>query len=145
LCQVQNASSIAPKTKHLSVFRKMNLTEIKTAVMAGKTVHWASDAYVVIYAPRIEEFLIKCLLNDDCIGLTWKDGVTMNGKPSQFFVPFQKGSKPVTPRSRAKQRGTFIKCPKCGHIGCIHHFSWSALTCQGCKQLIDKYDWQQEA
>ncbi len=52
----------------------MNLTEIKTAVMAGKTVHWASDAYVVIYAPRIEEFLIKCLLNDHCIGLTWKDG-----------------------------------------------------------------------
>jgi len=123
----------------------MKLAEIKTAVMAGKTVHWSSDAYVVIYAPRIEEFLIKCLLNDHCIGLTWKDGVTMNGKPSQFFIPFQKGGKPVTPRSRAKQRGTFIKCPHCGHIGCVHHFSWSALTCQGCIQMVDKYDWQQEA
>ena len=67
----------------------MKLAEIKTAVMTGKTVHWASDAYVVIYAPRIEEFLIKCLLNDHCIGLTWKDGVTMNGEPSKFFVPFQ--------------------------------------------------------
>ena len=67
----------------------MNLTEIKTAVLAGETVHWASDAYVVIYAPRIDQFLIKCSLNDNCIGLTWKDGVTMNGKPSQFFIPSQ--------------------------------------------------------
>ena len=67
----------------------MNLAEIKAAVMAGKTVHWASDAYVVIYAPRIDQFLIKCSLNDNCIGLTWKDGVTMNGEPGQFFIPFQ--------------------------------------------------------
>ena len=123
----------------------MKLAEIKTAVMAGKTVHWASDAYVVIYAPRIEAFLIKCLLNDHCIGLTWKDGVTMNGKPSQFFIPFQKGWKPVTTRSRVKQRGTFLKCPHCGNIKRIYHFSWSAVTCQGCKQMVDKYDWQQEA
>ena len=123
----------------------MKLAEIKAAVLAGKTVHWASHAYVVIYAPKIDEFLIKCPQNENYIGLTHKDGVTMNGKPSQFFIPFQKGWKPVTTRSRAKQRGTFLKCPKCGHIGCIYHFSWSALTCQGCKQMVEKYDWQQEA
>tara|TARA_R100000951_G_scaffold108852_2_gene105362 strand:+ start:2928 stop:3134 length:207 start_codon:yes stop_codon:yes gene_type:complete len=67
----------------------MNLAEIKAAVMAGKTVHWASEAYVVTYAPQIDEFLIKCLLNDTCIGLTWQDEVTMNGRPDQFFVTSQ--------------------------------------------------------
>ena len=67
----------------------MKLAEIKAAVMAGKTVHWASEAYVVTYAPQIDEFLIKCLLNDTCIGLTWQDEVTMNGRPDQFFVTSQ--------------------------------------------------------
>jgi len=67
----------------------MNLAEIKAAVMAGKTVHWASKAYVVTYAPQIDKFLIKCLLNDTCIGLTWQDEVTMNGYPDQFFVASQ--------------------------------------------------------
>ena len=67
----------------------MQLAEIKAAVMAGKTVHWANEAYVVVYAPRINEFLIKCLLNDTCTGLTWQDEVTMNGRPNQFFIPFQ--------------------------------------------------------
>ena len=123
----------------------MKLAEIKAAVMAGKIVHWASDAYAVIYAPKIDEFLIKCPQNETYIGLTHKDGVTMNGRPSQFFIPFQKGWKPVTTRSRVKHRGTFLKCPHCGNIKRVYHFSWCAVTCQGCKQMVDKYDWQQEA
>ena len=64
----------------------MTLQEIKTAVMAGQTVHWASTLYVVKYASAIDEFLIYCLSNDNCIGLTWQDGVTMNGSEDQFFV-----------------------------------------------------------
>jgi|TARA_R100000084_G_C4532390_1_gene91774 oligoribonuclease (3'-5' exoribonuclease) len=64
----------------------MTLQEIQAAVMAGQTVHWENTAYVVKYAPHIDEFLIYCLLNDTCIGLTWKDGVTMNGKEDQFFM-----------------------------------------------------------
>ena len=64
----------------------MTLQEIKTAVLANQTVHWANTLYVVKYAPRIDEFLIYCLLNDTCIGLTWQDGVTMNGREDQFFV-----------------------------------------------------------
>ena len=64
----------------------MTLQEIQAAVMAGQTVHWASTAYVVKYASAIDEFLIYCLLNETSIGLTWKDGVTMNGKEDQFFV-----------------------------------------------------------
>ena len=67
----------------------MKLAEIKAAVMAGKTVHWASTAYVVIYAPKIDQFLIKCPQNENYTGLTWRDGVTMNGDPDEFFIPFQ--------------------------------------------------------
>ncbi len=68
----------------------MNLQEIKSAIDADKTVHWANDSYVVIkHFPRYPdtpEYLIKCLSNDHCIGLTWKDGVTMNGKEEQFYI-----------------------------------------------------------
>ena len=64
----------------------MTLQEIKVAVMAGHTVHWANTAYIVKYAPAIDEFLIHCLLNETCIGLTWRDGVTMNGREDQFFM-----------------------------------------------------------
>lgn len=62
----------------------MTLDEIKAAVEAGKTVHWASRNYVVI-KDSIGQWLIKCLLNDCCWGLTWRDGTTMNGKPEEFF------------------------------------------------------------
>ncbi len=68
----------------------MNLQEIKSAIDADKIVHWANDSYVVIkHFPRYPdtpEYLIKCLSNDHCIGLTWRDGVTMNGKEEQFYI-----------------------------------------------------------
>jgi hypothetical protein len=63
----------------------MNLEEIKQAVEAGHTVHWASEGYVVI-RDEIGQWLIRCLPNGHCIGLTRRDGVTMNGKPEDFFV-----------------------------------------------------------
>jgi len=64
----------------------MTLEEIKCAVMNGHTVHWENEAYVVEYAPAIDEFLIRCVLNESIIGLTWKDDVTMNGREDQFFI-----------------------------------------------------------
>lgn len=64
----------------------MNLHEIKEAVLAGKTVHWSNALYTVIYSEPIDEFLIKCSSNDTCIGLTWKDEVTMNGKEEDFYL-----------------------------------------------------------
>jgi hypothetical protein len=63
----------------------MNLQEIKDAVLAGKTVCWASTAYEVIVDNRGQWF-IRCNLNDNHIGLTWLDGTTMNGHPDQFFI-----------------------------------------------------------
>ena len=63
----------------------MNLEEIKAAVEAGKTVHWSNTLYVVI-KDSIGQWLIKCTDNDHCVGLTHRDGVTMNGKPEEFFL-----------------------------------------------------------
>ena len=62
----------------------MNLDEIKSAVEAGRTVHWASRMYVVV-KDHIGQWLIRCTSNGNCIGLTWCDGVTLNGRPDEFF------------------------------------------------------------
>lgn len=62
----------------------MTLEQIKNAVLAGKKVHWASDAYEVVHNGG--QWLICCTHNDSCIGLTWRDGATMNGRPEQFFI-----------------------------------------------------------
>ena len=67
----------------------MNLEQIKKAVREGKKVHWASEAYEVIlshFNDGTEQWLIKCVFNGSCIGLTWADGKTMNGKESEFYI-----------------------------------------------------------
>lgn len=63
----------------------MTLDEIKAAIAAGKKVHWANAGYVVIQ-DKLGQYLIKCTWNDHCIGLTWRDGTTLNGKAEEFFV-----------------------------------------------------------
>lgn len=67
----------------------MTLDEIKTAVRAGQQVCWSNRAYDVklyIKPDGEEHWVIHCNLNDYIIGLTWLDGVTMNGKPEDFFI-----------------------------------------------------------
>jgi hypothetical protein len=63
----------------------MNLKQIKQALAAGHKVHWSNSAYDVIQ-DKIGQYLIRCNLNDSCIGLTWLDGVTMNGDEDEFFL-----------------------------------------------------------
>ena len=65
----------------------MQLDEIKAAVLAGKTVHWKTPMYTVI-RDRIGQWLIQygSGRNANWIGLTWRDGVTMNGKPDEFYI-----------------------------------------------------------
>jgi hypothetical protein len=63
----------------------MNLYEIKLAVEAGLPVHWSNDGYKVI-KDKIGQFLVIFEPNQSCIGLTWKDGVTLNGKESDFYI-----------------------------------------------------------
>ena len=57
----------------------MTLDEIKKAVDEGRFVYWGNEAYKVI-KDDVGQYLIKCTLNGDLIGLTWRDGVTLNGK-----------------------------------------------------------------
>ena len=82
----------------------MTLTEIKSAVLAGKTVHWKNEGYRVIHAPKIGEFLIRFDYNESMTGLTWADGVTMNEREEDFFV----ASKSVTATFR-KPDGEIVK------------------------------------
>jgi hypothetical protein len=73
----------------------MNLEEIKAAVDAGLTVHWAQSNYVVVKGKKqlADEYLIKCLGNGNVIGLTWCDGVTLNGREDQFYLADTTGTK----------------------------------------------------
>jgi hypothetical protein len=62
----------------------MTLIEIKQAISDGKTVHWANKGYTVIKDVN-GQYLIN-YDNKDFIGLTWLDGVTLNGRESEFFT-----------------------------------------------------------
>jgi hypothetical protein len=62
----------------------MNLEQIKKAIAEGKKVYWSSGLYEVIKDGN--QYLIKCSSNGHCIGLTWADGKTLNGKESDFFT-----------------------------------------------------------
>jgi hypothetical protein len=64
----------------------MTLSEIKADVTSGRVVCWQSPAYQVINGADGKQWLILCTLNNHCIGLTWADGVTMNGKPDDFYI-----------------------------------------------------------
>lgn len=70
----------------------MTLQEIKDTVEAGKTVHWATEAYTVI-KDQLRDGTCQWLIgynhgqrDANYIGLTWRDGVTVNGRPEQFFI-----------------------------------------------------------
>jgi len=65
----------------------MTLDEIKSAVESGKTVHWVNTLYRVVKVKgKNSQWLIKCDANQSCIGLTWTDDTTLNGKPDEFFI-----------------------------------------------------------
>ena len=62
----------------------MTLEEIKQAVLSGKTVHWHNMNYTVV-KDKFDQFLIECN-NGSCIGLTWSDGLMLNGNEEDFYV-----------------------------------------------------------
>jgi hypothetical protein len=64
----------------------MTLAEILRAVEEGLPVHWQSPGYLVERAHRDGKCVIKCLFTGHCIGLTWADGMTLNGREEDFFV-----------------------------------------------------------
>jgi len=62
----------------------MTATEIRAAIDAGKTVHWANDSYSVIKSGY--EYLI--VRGKDCISLsgTGKYEDVLNGAEDQFYI-----------------------------------------------------------
>jgi hypothetical protein len=71
----------------------MTLDQIKAAVREGRVVHWSNPRYTVTLSigrrTGEEQWLIVCDAATDranAIGLTWLDGVTMNGKPEAFYL-----------------------------------------------------------
>ena len=63
----------------------MTLSEIKTALSENKRVFHSSPAYEV-KRDSIGQYLIICSLNDYTIGLTHRNGETMNGKEEDFYI-----------------------------------------------------------
>ncbi len=64
----------------------MKIAEIKRAVDEGLKVHWQNSEYVVISSSLHSRYLIRSIATGHCIGLTWADGVTLNGKEEDFFI-----------------------------------------------------------
>lgn len=65
----------------------MTLEQIKAAIAAGLKVCWKTGSYVVTGSGS--DYLItfgKGSRHENSIGLTWKDGCTMNGDPKDFYV-----------------------------------------------------------
>jgi hypothetical protein len=66
----------------------MTPEQIKAALDAGKTVHWANPGYRVI-KDKTGQYLIGWNIggrDENYIGLTWQDGITLNGKPEEFYT-----------------------------------------------------------
>ena len=61
----------------------MNLEQIKKAIELGERVCWSHTGYEVLLSHG--EYIIKHE-GGHIIGLTWLDGVTLNGKEKDFFI-----------------------------------------------------------
>ncbi len=65
----------------------MNLQEIKDAIEKGHRVYWKNKGYEVIKGKY--EYLIiwnQGGRDENCTGLTHRDGVTMNGEEDDFML-----------------------------------------------------------
>lgn len=63
----------------------MTFAEIRAAVDAGTTVHWANESYRVI-KDRLGQYLVIYTPNGSAIGLTDQAGQRLNGREADFFV-----------------------------------------------------------
>ena len=68
--------------------------------------------------------------------IDWSDSIVNNAIKDLTIT------KKVDRYTRAGQLGKFIVCPHCNQGNFVFHFSWSALSCQHCDTMIDKYDWK---
>lgn len=61
----------------------LNVDQIKAAIQAGNTVFWKSPEYNVIRDSAGQWLICH---PDSVIGLTWSDGITLNGNPEDFHI-----------------------------------------------------------
>jgi hypothetical protein len=74
----------------------MNLQQITAAVDAGRTVHWQNGSYIVRKGPSHPDTpgsnrnpALRYTIDHTgggSIGLTWRDGTTLNGKECDFYA-----------------------------------------------------------
>ena len=64
----------------------MNVQQIKDAVDSGLPVCWRNIAYRVT-RDNLGQYHIVFDRNQHAIGLTWNDGVTLNGEEGDFYIP----------------------------------------------------------
>ena len=48
---------------------------------------------------------------------------------------------PITTTTRLGKCGRLVSCPHCKHVARVYALSFSALGCQNCKQMVNKYQW----
>lgn len=69
----------------LNEIRKgLSLSDIEIAIYNGYTVYWKNKNYQVV-KDKIGQYLIKCLSNSYCVGLTTTDGDLVED-PKDFFL-----------------------------------------------------------
>ena len=64
--------------------QQMTLQEIKASCLSGKTVHWTNKSYRVIKDSKNQWFILHD--GGNCIGLTWADDKTLNGREEDFYM-----------------------------------------------------------
>jgi len=62
----------------------MKTHEIKRVIDYGGNVYWKNKGYHVIQDGD-GDYMIKCTMNNNYIGLTHEDGFTLNGEESDFY------------------------------------------------------------
>lgn len=70
-----------------------NLEQVKELVKAGKKVFWKNGAYLVIFNPANDEFLVQG--HGHAISLFWVDNVTSDFNAEDFFAPELKSFKVI--------------------------------------------------
>ena len=106
----------------------MTLEDIKAAVDAGQTVHWANTGYVV-HKDGLGQYLITYVPNGSCIGLTDRSGHRLNGKEVEFFIArSEDGAENPGSQSRPDGQGGALHPEARGHSHSDGSFDpWAGL------------------
>ena len=82
----------------------MTLDDIKAAVDAGQTVHWANAGYIV-HKDSLGHYLITYVPNGSTIGLTDRSGQRLNGEEAEFFIAGPEGGDEKSQDSQLRADG----------------------------------------